>query len=124
MAKFNIGTLILDALIILIFGGVLSMFLGGLIASAGASSEIMAGFVSLVLSILTIWLLKQAKLNSFLNIIGLFGVALGLSQIIGALFPTAGQFMLGLGGNLTLAGLVSLLFYASMADYIGDKIGL
>ena len=115
-----------DALIVVVLGGILSYALGAVISAAGVSTgPIVEAVIVIIMASLLVFIAREADFpKSLVNVIGLFGVAIGFSTIIGSFAPQAAPYLLGLGGSLTWASLVATLFYASTADWIGDKIGL
>ena len=121
--KFNIQKYMINALIILVIGGIASYLLGGLLATLQATMAVfVTGLFTVIMALLAGYLLYMAKLTNFVEIIILIGIAVGIGSILTAFLPMIAPFMLS-AGAFTWSGLVATLFYVALADYIGDKAG-
>lgn len=122
--KFELDKYVINAVIILFLAGIFSALLGSIMATIDATlSAYVVGLWTLITVILAGYLLYEAKLTNFVEIILLIGIATGIGTILIGFVPALSPFMLS-AGAFTWSGLASTLFYVALADLIGDKIGL
>jgi hypothetical protein len=122
VSKFKIQPILIDAAIVAFIGGILSTYILGPIISA--LGGIGMGIMTIVIAILALYLLREAKLTNFVEILVIVAVAMGIGTLVTTFVPALASMVLVVPTTLSFAVLPQFLLYVALADLIGDKLGL
>ena len=105
--------------------GIVALFLGGILSGFAATSQGQL-IISFALLVALVFLAKHAKIDnvSVFELVLLFAAITAFGSLIGMFVPQVSSFILTIGDNLTVSGLLFTFFYIAVAEVVLNKLNV